>query len=80
MTNLQKLRNYVGANGNWDRFGICDFKLNDKYLVCSMGKPEVYECEFPDLTDHIEQISEARAKVLLDYFTKPRDVEFSVLT
>ncbi len=87
MTSLNKLRRFVGLRGNWDKFGICSLPfVQDRYgfvktyLVCENSRVNVFESAYPDITDVIEQISEARASVILNYLTTPRDVETAVMS
>lgn len=86
MTNLEKLRHFVGSHGDWDRFGVCSLPFVTSslgfiktYLVCESGGKDVFESAYPDTTDVIEKTSEIRAKIALEQLIKPKTVETEVL-
>ena len=75
MTHLQRLRNFVGARGDWNSFGTCNLAFGSEFLLCETNNPNVYVHIFPDLTDYCEKLSEARAQVILETLTKPKAVD-----
>lgn len=86
MTKLQELRNYVGVRGNWDKFGICalpfvvSFDITKTFLVCEAGSKQLFESAYPDITDVIEQISEARAAVILEVLKPVKELETAAVS
>lgn len=79
MTNLQRLRNYVGSHGNWDKSGVCALHYQDKYLVCVAGDKNVFATLYPTNEMSREVITEQAALFVLAHFGKIKPLENSVL-
>jgi hypothetical protein len=79
VTNLQRLRNYVGSHGNWDKNGLCTLHYQDKYLVCLAGNKNVFATLYPDNEMSRETITEQAALFVLAHFGKTKVLENPLL-